>query len=90
MTRERTDSYEEIKEQQGLGHELTLFNDDINSFDFVIDTLVDVCGHDPISAEQCALVAHFNGKCVIREGDSDELEPIGKEMTDRGLSISIN
>lgn len=90
MPREQTDSYEEIKEQQGKEHELILFNDDINSFDFVIDTLVDVCGHDPISAEQCALVAHFNGKCVIKEGGADELEPIGKEMTDRGLSISIN
>ncbi|OQX76987.1 MAG: hypothetical protein B6D64_08940 [Bacteroidetes bacterium 4484_276] len=90
MARERTDSYEEIKEQQGLGHELTLFNDEINSFDFVIDTLVEVCGHDPISAEQCTLVAHYNGKCVVREGGSDELEPIGKEMTDRGLSISIS
>ena len=90
MSSEKTDSLEEIKEQLGDGHELTLFNDDINSFDFVIESLVDVCEHDPISAEQCALVAHFNGKCSVREGDMDDLEPMGRELTDRGLVISIN
>ena len=90
MSREKTDSLEDIKEQLGDGHELTLFNDDINSFDFVIESLIDVCEHDPISAEQCALVAHFNGKCSVKEGDMDDLEPMGRELTDRGLIISIN
>jgi len=90
MTRERTDSFEEIKEKMGVENELILFNDDVNTFDFVIESLVDVCDHDAISAEQCALVTHFNGKCSVKAGDMDELEPMGKELTNRGLVISIN
>jgi len=90
MTRERTDSFEDIKEEMGEVHELILFNDDINTFDFVIEALVDVCDHDPISAEQCALVTHFKGKCSVKEGELDVLEPMGKGLADRGLVISIN
>jgi ATP-dependent Clp protease adaptor protein ClpS len=90
MTRERTESFEELKEKTGEGHELILFNDDINTFDFVIESLIDVCDHDPQSAEQCALVAHFNGKCAVREGELNELEPMSRALVDRGLSVAIN
>ncbi len=90
MTRERTESFEEIKEKTGEGRELLLFNDDINTFDFVIESLIDVCDHDQISAEQCAMVTHYNGKCAVKSGDMVELEPMGKELSNRGLTVSIN
>jgi ATP-dependent Clp protease adaptor protein ClpS len=90
MTRERTESFEEIKEKTSEGHELLLFNDDVNTFDFVIESLVDVCDHDQISAEQCALVTHYKGKCAVKSGDLNELEPMGKELSNRGLTVSIN
>ncbi len=69
--------------------EIILFNDDINTFDFVIKTLVEVCGHDFNQAEQCALIVHFNGKCAVKSGSFSELKQPYKEMTDRGLTVSI-
>jgi ATP-dependent Clp protease adaptor protein ClpS len=71
-------------------HELILFNDDVNTFDFVIDTLIELCNHDSISAEQCAMIVHFKGKCAVKSGDLYELKPIGEEMSLRGLTVSIS
>ncbi len=90
MAREKTDFFDDIEDQITDGHELLLLNDDVNTFDFVIESLIDVCDHDPVSAEQCALVAHFNGKCAVRKGELDELELMGQALSDRGLNISIN
>ena len=69
--------------------EIILYNDDINTFDFVIETLIEVCGHDPEQAEQCTLIVHFNGKCSVKSGPYSELEPPSKEMLDRGLTVTI-
>jgi ATP-dependent Clp protease adaptor protein ClpS len=69
--------------------ELILFNDHVNTFDFVIDTLVEVCSHQPEQAEQCALIAHHNGKCAVKSGDYSFLKPLGEEMSLRGLTVSI-
>jgi ATP-dependent Clp protease adaptor protein ClpS len=69
--------------------ELILFNDDVNTFEFVIETLVEVCGHDPEQAEQCAMIAHHNGRCMIKTGGFIELKPLYEEMTLRGLTVSI-
>lgn len=70
--------------------ELVLFNDEVNTFDYVIETLIDVCGHDPYQAEQCALTAHYNGKCSVMSGSYDELKPFYEEMTNRELTVSIS
>jgi len=70
--------------------ELILFNDDVNTFEYVIETLIEVCGHDPFQAEQCALTAHFNGKCGVKSGSFDFLKPICDEMTNRELTVSIS
>jgi ATP-dependent Clp protease adaptor protein ClpS len=70
--------------------ELILFNDDVNTFDFVIESLIDVCGHDPYQAEQCALTAHYNGKCGIKSGSFDTLKPVYDEMTNRELTVTIS
>ena len=71
------------------GNELILYNDDINTFDFVIDTLIEVVGHTSEQAEQCALVAHTKGKCGIRQGVISILEPLHQEMKRRGLITII-
>jgi ATP-dependent Clp protease adaptor protein ClpS len=71
-------------------NELILFNDDINSFDFVIETLVEVCDHDLAQAEQCALIAHFKGKCGIKSGTLSELTPMNNELNNRGLSTVLS
>jgi ATP-dependent Clp protease adaptor protein ClpS len=70
--------------------ELILFNDDVNTFDFVIETLIDVCGHDAYQAEQCALTAHFNGRCSILAGSYEDLKPACDEMTSRELTVTIS
>jgi ATP-dependent Clp protease adaptor protein ClpS len=69
--------------------EIILFNDDINSFGFVIETLIDVCKHEPEQAEQCAWIAHFTGKCPVMSGDLQTLQPAYHEMINRGLTVSI-
>lgn len=70
-------------------NELILFNDDVNSFDFVIESLVEVCDHDLTQAEQCALIAHFKGKCGIKSGTLNELAPMNNELNSRGLSTVL-
>ncbi|MEI8202276.1 MAG: ATP-dependent Clp protease adaptor ClpS, partial [Bacteroidota bacterium] len=70
-------------------HELILYNDDVNSFDFVIDTLIEVCSHDPLQAEQIALVAHYKGKCAIKTGNFKILKSYGNKLSKLGLTITI-
>jgi len=72
-----------------LNRGLILFNDDVNTFDFVIESLIEVCEHNPEQAEQCALIAHFKGKCTVREGDYSSLKPLHEAMTFRGLTVAI-
>jgi len=68
---------------------LILFNDDVNSFDYVIETLVEVCEHDHLQAENCAWVAHFKGKCPVKTGPYEDLKPRCEEMTHRKLTVEI-
>ncbi|MFC2117545.1 ATP-dependent Clp protease adaptor ClpS [Bacteroidota bacterium] len=69
---------------------LILHNDEINTFDFVIETLVDVCKHDSTQAEQCAWITHYQGKCDIKKGQLSTLKPLKDEIIDRGLSVTID
>ncbi|MBU1368095.1 MAG: ATP-dependent Clp protease adaptor ClpS [Bacteroidetes bacterium] len=68
---------------------LILFNDDINSFDFVIQTLMEICDHSPEQAETCAWVTHFKGKCPIKSGSYDQLNPYKLALLERKLTVSI-
>jgi ATP-dependent Clp protease adaptor protein ClpS len=90
MVKEKIKPVEKQDSVTSEERELILFNDDVNTFDFVIDTLIDVCGHDPYQAEQCAMTAHFNGKCGVKSGSFDFLKPLHDEMTNRELTVSIS
>ncbi|HYG52123.1 MAG TPA: ATP-dependent Clp protease adaptor ClpS [Flavobacteriales bacterium] len=68
---------------------IILFNDDVNTFDHVIETLVKYCGHDPHQAEQCAHIVHYNGKCDVMHGAYEELEPVCTALLEKGLSAEI-
>ena len=72
-----------------LEHFLILHNDDIHTFDFVIESLVEICKHHIEQAEQCTFIAHYKGKCDIKRGSLEELKPYKNGLTDRGLSITI-
>ncbi|GAB4033598.1 ATP-dependent Clp protease adaptor ClpS [Spirosoma gilvum] len=70
-------------------HNLVVFNDDINTFDHVIETLIDVCKHTPEQAEQCTLLIHYKGKCTVKNGSWDELVPMRNEICRRGISAEV-
>ncbi len=81
------DAGTEIREDSGK--KLIIFNDDINTFDFVIETLIEVCGHDPHQAENCTLIAHFKGKCAIKIGALEDLKPCYDAMILKRLTVEI-
>ncbi len=70
-------------------YSLILYNDNINTFDFVIETLIEVCEHDAMQAENCAWIAHFKGKCKVKRGTIEDLKPRYQEMTNRMLTVEI-
>ena len=90
MKKQQLKSSDSTSELLTSRKELILFNDDVNSFDFVIESLVEVCDHDPVQAEQCALVAHFKGKCGIKVGTLTELIPMNNELNNRGISTVLS
>jgi ATP-dependent Clp protease adaptor protein ClpS len=69
---------------------LVVYNDDINTFDWVIDTLITVCRHSSEQAEQCTLIIHYKGKCSVKEGEFDELAGMRNEICRRGISAEIH
>ena len=71
-------------------HQIILYNDDVNTFQHVIETLVKVCKHTYQQAEQCAYIVHFSGKCVVKTGSLEELVPICSALLDAGLSAEIS
>ena len=69
--------------------DLIVFNDDVNSFDHVIATLIKVCKHTEIQAEQCTWIIHYNGKCQVKRGSYERLEPLCTSLLDKGISAEI-
>lgn len=78
-----------VEEEVANNNEIVLFNDDVNTFDHVIDTLIDVCDHTPIQAEQCAYLVHHKGKCTVKTGVYKDLEPKCSKLLQAGLSAEI-
>ena len=89
MVKERTSPGDKSREDIGSERLLILYNDDHNSFDHVIQSLVEVCGHDEIQAEQCAVIAHFRGKCDISRGSVALLTDMQSSLQNRDLTVEI-
>jgi ATP-dependent Clp protease adaptor protein ClpS len=68
---------------------LIVWNDEVNTFEWVIETLVDVCGHSFEQAEQCSYIIHFQGKYAVKQGSYDELKPMCDAITDRGIGATV-
>jgi ATP-dependent Clp protease adaptor protein ClpS len=68
---------------------LILYNDDVNTFDFVTESLIKVCRHDALQAEQCTYLVHYTGKCVVKNGTFKKLKPLCEALLERGLSAKI-
>ncbi len=69
---------------------LVLYNDDIHTFDYVIESLIEVCDHDEIQAEQCTMIVHYKGQCDVKKGSHEDLLPFKDGLLDRGLKAVIN
>lgn len=68
---------------------IVLYNDDFNSFDYVIECLVEICNHDMTQAEQCAFITHYNGKCDVKTGNLSKLKPLKDRLIEKGLNVNI-
>ena len=68
---------------------ILLYNDEVNTFDHVIDSLCKYCDHDTVQAEQCAWIVHNNGKCLVKKGSYEELKPICNALNENGLKAKI-
>ncbi len=80
----------DVLTQEEALNNIILFNDDVNTFEWVIECLMAYCGHDSLQAEQCAHIVHFTGKCAVKEGSFDTLKPICEVLLEKGLSAEIN
>jgi len=78
-----------LLEQEEELHEIVLFNDDVNTFDYVIEMLMEVCEHTSNQAEQCSIIVHNKGKCTVKTGRYKELKPRCSKLLEAGLSAEL-
>ena len=78
---------EELIDQEAL--DLVVFNDDVNTFEHVIQVLMKVCEHTHEQAEQCTLIIHYKGKCSVKKGSREELKPMCEAILDAGIQAAI-
>ncbi len=83
-------NFEEDLQRNGTSNNLILHNDDVHSFEYVIDALVNVCDHDVFQAEQCAYITHYKGKCDVKKGEIDDLAPLRYQLIEKGLQATID
>ncbi|MCC7520022.1 MAG: ATP-dependent Clp protease adaptor ClpS [Flavobacteriaceae bacterium] len=92
MKSNRKEKYQESIDTLDLEvdeRQIVLFNDDVNTFDFVIDALIDVCEHDLLQAEQCTLLVHYKGKATVKTGPLEDLKPRATRLLEMGLSAEL-
>jgi len=82
---EQVDVLEALIEDKNL----IIFNDDYNTFDHVINTLIKVCKHEAVQAEQCTHIIHYKGKCAVKAGHYEQLEPMCSAILERGINAEI-
>ena len=70
-------------------YSLIVWNDEVNTFDWVIETLMQVCGHSTEQAEQCTILIHFKGKCAVKKGNYEDLEPLKDAILERKIGATI-
>ena len=88
-TKEKVLEKVEVSTKEKQNNEIVLYNDDVNTFDYVIDTLIYACDHTPEQAEQCSILVHYKGRCTVKTGDIKDLEPRCSKLLQAGLSAEI-
>jgi ATP-dependent Clp protease adaptor protein ClpS len=87
--KERTLHRDDKLKSGNITSALILYNDEVNTFDHVIKSLVEVCGHDPVQAEQCALIVHLKGSCEVKLGVPEVLHAMSKSLNLKGLNSVV-
>ena len=82
---QEADVLEDVKSE----NHLIVYNDDVNTFDWVIACLVQYCGHNEIQAEQCAWFVHHKGKYPVKHGALEDLIPVCSALCEQGLSAKL-
>ncbi|WP_026450615.1 ATP-dependent Clp protease adaptor ClpS [Aequorivita capsosiphonis] len=88
-TKEKIQEDVAVAEKESNQNEIVLYNDEVNTFDHVINSLIYACEHTPEQAEQCSIIVHYKGKCTVKTGDIEELEPRCSMLLEAGLSAEI-
>jgi len=88
-TKEKIQEDVDVLEKEVNQHEIVLHNDDVNTFDFVIDSLIDVCEHSLEQAEQCTILVHYKGKCTVKTGELKDLQSRCSKLLSLGLSAEL-
>jgi len=88
-TKEKIQEDVVVEEQVSNQHEIIVYNDDFNTFDHVIETLISTCDHNPLQAEQCTLIIHYNGKCAVKTGEYNDLKPRCSNILEAGITAEI-
>jgi ATP-dependent Clp protease adaptor protein ClpS len=88
-TKEKIKEEVVVLENEVNQHHIVLHNDEVNTFDFVINSLINVCEHTEEQAEQCTWLVHFKGKCTVKTGELKELEPRCSKLLSLGLSAEL-
>lgn len=88
-TKEKIQEQLEVDTLEKNNNEIVLYNDDVNTFDHVINTLMYACDHTPEQAEQCSILVHYKGKCTVKTGDYHDLKPRCSKLLEAGLSAEI-
>ena len=83
------DEYVEVLTNEDYPSSLIVWNDEVNTFDWVIETLMKICKHSYEQAEQCAYIIHYNGKYAVKEGKYEDLKPMCDAITERGINATV-
>ena len=89
MPQEKTYKKVVLKDKKTESKSLVLYNDDVNTFENVINAIIKICKHTTIQAEQCTWIVHFNCKCVVKKDEGNKLLPLCSAFIDRGINASI-
>tara|TARA_B110000046_G_C13025139_1_gene413530 strand:+ start:2839 stop:3120 length:282 start_codon:yes stop_codon:yes gene_type:complete len=88
-TKEKNEEDLDVLEQETYQHQIVLHNDEVNTFDFVMESLISVCEHTLEQAEQCTILVHYKGKCTVKSGEYKDLEPRCSKLLQLGLSAEL-
>ncbi|MCG2418109.1 ATP-dependent Clp protease adaptor ClpS [Aequorivita sp. F47161] len=88
-TKEKIQEDVSVDVEEGKLNEIVLYNDDVNTFDHVINSLIFACEHTPEQAEQCSIIVHYKGKCTVKTGEFSDLKPRCSMLLEAGLSAEI-